>query len=982
MKFFKYVLSTFIFLVTVILAQDGKIKLISPNGGEKLYPNIRYGISWTAENVNRVNIYYATANTSGWKLIASNIEAELGNFGWKVPNIPNDKVKIKIQSYNNINVSDESDDFAQVTQTNPLKLNKNNYEITSQTLRIMPLGNSITYDNRVNDTRPVEDKFGYRLYLYNHLTNYNYNFDFVGSEHAGSNYLPSGYDDNAGFPGIKDNELYVLLKTGRRYQPAKGIDEQITNGPYLDYYPADIILLHIGTNGNDEADGTIPDDVEDILNEIDRYEDSTGTHIKVFLALIINRSPNETFVTDFNNNIKAMALDRMNNALNPAYPDDIVIVDMEHIPGFDYTIDEWGTIGNGIAGDMNDLYHPNDKGYSKMADTWFDAIKSSIGIPPEIVNQPVSKGLFVGDTATFSITLTDTVAVTYQWYKNDVIIQGATGSKLIIPNVNLSDNNTIYRCVAQNLAGTATSNYVTLYVTDVNTKVIGGNIARYNFNEGTGTQINDLSDFGTALDLTINDPSSVEWVPYGLKINSATSISSGSAATKIIDECKLTNEITIEVWIKPQAASQTGPARIVTLSANGSERNFTLGQDGNAYQVRTRTTDTSVNGIPALNTNYDVITDITHVVYTRNEYGIAKIFVNGVEDASFSLTGDFSNWATTYSLGIGNEFVDARPWLGTIYDVTIFGRVLSAREIAHNYNFGIEGLTNLNAPINLQIANNQIGTISLTWNDISGAEDGFIIERAEDDIANFSLLTMVSANTEAYADNTVEEGRLYFYRIKAYNQQIESGYSNIDTVITASNPINSPTVLNGDTSANKVILAWNDNSSNEKGFVIERQNTSTENDFSKLDTVTVNVTTYTDTNLSVSGQYKYRVYAYNMATQSNYSPVLTIDVIVSVGNDENLPNKFSLMQNYPNPFNPTTTIKFTVPVESNVNLILYNSLGEKIIDLVNKTLAPGNYSVLINGAELSSGVYYYSFSAKSVDSNLQFTKVRKLILLR
>jgi len=241
---------------------------------------------------------------------------------------------------------------------------------------------------------------------------------------------------------------------------------------------------------------------------------------------------------------------------------------------------------------------------------------------------------------------------------------------------------------------------------------------------------------------------------------------------------------------------------------------------------------------------------------------------------------------------------------------------------------------------------------------------------------------MVSANTESYTDNTVEEGRLYFYRVKAYNQQIESAYSNIDTVISASNPINSPTILNGDTSANKVILTWNDNSSNEKGFVIERQNTSTENDFIKLDTVTANVTTYTDTTLNVSGQYKYRVYAYNMATQSNYSPVLTIDIIVSVDDITFLPNKFSLMQNYPNPFNPTTTIKFAIPVESNVKLVLYNSLGEQIYELANKIFAPGYHSVFLDGAELSSGVYYYSIFAKSLNDDLEFTKVRKLLLLK
>ena len=982
MRFLKKIFAVLFLTSIAIIGQSRQIKVISPNGGENLHVNLWYGVAWVTKNVDRINIYYSTQNNSSWKLIAKNIDGKLGTYSWKVPPLPGAKIKIKIESSVNSLVFDESDNFASVVKNNLSNIRKNNSGISSQTLRIMPLGNSITYDNRVNDSRPTEDRFGYRLQLYNDLSSYGYNFDFVGSEHAGSNYLPAGYDDNAGFPGIRDNELYVLLKTGRRYQPLSGIDTVITNGPYLDYYPADIILLHIGTNGNNEPGGTSPDDVEDILNEIDRYEDSTGTHIKVFLALIINRSPNEQFVTDFNNNVKAMALDRMNNASNPAYPDDIVIVDMEHIPGFDYTIDAWGTVGNGVPGDMNDLYHPNDKGYAKMADTWFDAIKSTIGIPPVIISQPVSKGLFVGDTATFSISLTDTVAITYQWYKNDAIIPGATGSTLTVPNVQLSDDGNVYRCVAQNLAGTVTSNYATLYVTTDYEKVVGGNIVHYNFNEGSGTVINDVSGFGSPLDLSINNSSSVEWVPYGLKIKSATSIFSSTAATKIYNECTNTNEITIEAWVEPQSTSQTGPARIVTFSANSSERNFTLGQDGNAYQVRLRTTETNNNGIPALNTNYNTTTNLTHIVYTRDKSGNVKIYVNGAEDASFTLNGDFSNWNSSYKLGVGNEFVDARPWLGTVYDLTIFGRTLSPEEISHNYNFGVEGLTNLNAPVNLQIVNNQIGTISLSWEDRSGAEDGFIIQRAEDDINTFSLLTMVSSNTESYIDNSVEEGRYYYYRVKAYNQQIESAYSNVVTVTSASNPINSPTVLTADTSGNNVILTWDDNSANEKGFIIERQNTSVENNFNALDTVGTNVTTYTDTSLGTSGQYKYRVFAYNLAEQSNYSPVATVDVVVSVNDDKILPEEFMLMQNYPNPFNPTTTIKFAVPVESNVSLILYNSLGEKIADLLQGTLNAGYYSVVVNGAGLSSGVYYYTFSANSVGKNLQFNQVKKLLLLK
>ena len=64
---------------------------------------------------------------------------------------------------------------------------------------ILPLGNSITYDNRTNDSRNVGEKAGYRGPLYNLLKNGGYSFDFAGSEHSGGNFLPAGYDEHAGF---------------------------------------------------------------------------------------------------------------------------------------------------------------------------------------------------------------------------------------------------------------------------------------------------------------------------------------------------------------------------------------------------------------------------------------------------------------------------------------------------------------------------------------------------------------------------------------------------------------------------------------------------------------------------------------------------------------------------------------------------------------------------------------------------------------
>ena len=91
--------------------------------------------------------------------------------------------------------------------------------------------------------------------------------------------------------------------------------------------------------------------------------------------------------------------------------------------------------------------------------------------------------------------------------------------------------------------------------------------------------------------------------------------------------------------------------------------------------------------------------------------------------------------------------------------------------------------------------------------------------------------------------------------------------------------------------------------------------------------------------------------------------------------------EFSLHQNYPNPFNPTTTIKYSIPKQSCVTLIVYNILGKEITTLVNEEKSSGNYQVKFsayggNAADLPSGVYFYRIQAGS------FNQVRKMILIK
>ena len=99
-------------------------------------------------------------------------------------------------------------------------------------------------------------------------------------------------------------------------------------------------------------------------------------------------------------------------------------------------------------------------------------------------------------------------------------------------------------------------------------------------------------------------------------------------------------------------------------------------------------------------------------------------------------------------------------------------------------------------------------------------------------------------------------------------------------------------------------------------------------------------------------------------------------VPTDVEENELLPTEYSLSQNFPNPFNPSTKIKYSIPISSQVSLKIFNTLGEEIETLVNEEKPVGTYEVNWNAANLPSGVYFYRLQAGS------FVQTRKMILLK
>lgn len=106
----------------------------------------------------------------------------------------------------------------------------------------------------------------------------------------------------------------------------------------------------------------------------------------------------------------------------------------------------------------------------------------------------------------------------------------------------------------------------------------------------------------------------------------------------------------------------------------------------------------------------------------------------------------------------------------------------------------------------------------------------------------------------------------------------------------------------------------------------------------------------------------------NAVSAVNYALSAITDVKVE-GNK--IPGDFQLSQNYPNPFNPTTTIKYSVPVQSSLKLELYNVLGVKLSTLFEGTREKGQYTLQLDGSSLPSGIYFVRMSAASYNSTIK-----------
>jgi hypothetical protein len=132
---------------------------------------------------------------------------------------------------------------------------------------------------------------------------------------------------------------------------------------------------------------------------------------------------------------------------------------------------------------------------------------------------------------------------------------------------------------------------------------------------------------------------------------------------------------------------------------------------------------------------------------------------------------------------------------------------------------------------------------------------------------------------------------------------------------------------------------------------------------------------FTDTKLD-AGIYQYRLKIIDFDGTFEYSNIIEIEI--------STPEVFALSQNYPNPFNPATRIDYSIPVDADVSIELFDITGQKISTLISKEHTAGYYSIDVssNNLQLTSGLYIYKIVAVDLTSGANFVNAKKMMLLK
>jgi hypothetical protein len=519
-------------------------------------------------------------------------------------------------------------------------------------IEIMPLGDSITKgfgtcsapDTDLNCT-------GYRDDLWYSLTDNGYLIDLVGSEGEEFQYLHDYDNNHEGHGGWSANQIRDNIYG--------------SGANWLQTNPADVILLHIGTNdiSAGQAPNGIVTEVSQILDRIDQFEGANNRDVMVILARIINRSDPGSAqglaTTNFNNLLQSMANNRI------AAGDRLIIVNMESALNY--------------PADMVDSTHPNGTGYTKMFNVWNNALSPllpnclsaadiySFPVTSASVGQPYQYNVgargyplpsFGLNTAPSGMSINASTGL-IQW------TPGASGSVPVAVQ-------------AANSQGTDTQNFV--INVGGSAACLAGTVSYWKLDENSGTTFSDYFNGNPATFAGTGGP-----VFTSGKVNGALDFNGTDHRLSTSAVGTPTNGITVMAWINPDSIGTLDrgivskkDAFILEIESTGAKLSFSILNGAVLREFE-----------PDVFPGNDLQTGAwTHVAATFDGT-TTTLYINGMavgsETSTLSALGNsnepyYIGWTAQTNLATDRYFD------GRIDEVAVFSRALSATEIQQLYN--------------------------------------------------------------------------------------------------------------------------------------------------------------------------------------------------------------------------------------------------------------------------------------------------------
>jgi hypothetical protein len=591
------------------------------------------------------------------------------------------------------------------------------------------------------------------------------------------------------------------------------------------------------------------------------------------------------------------------------------------------------------------------------------------------------------------------------------------------PRVNLSAADFPYYVVIKDMDGDHKPDLVVTnrdaYTVSIFQNVIGteggcqpsdGLVAYYPFNgnanDESGNRIDGIVNGAVLTNDRFGNPNKA------YSFNGASSIDFNSSSTLN----QLTDKLTVCLWAKMQPFVGTGYNAYVLMAKRDSSNlpsspiHFAVDVDvnrvhfwsGSYYYPRY---DTYERTYPILADGRWHFIAVTHII---GDSASPRLYIDGVHYPGCwnSESGAVlePNDILTSKMTFGEQHIPGGEYAyaGSLDEIRIYNRCLGETEIDSLFREGEIVQTPSPQPFHIvsvrDVPNDQGKSVSVVWRTFEkDTSKPFIVSQYNvwrRDAANiwthvWSLPprddSLVSAVVPTLFDST-KKGGVYWsvFQITAHGSEpsqiayspIDSGYS-IDNLAPGR-----PSKVQITMSDENIVINWEQSKDADfSHFAVYRSALPGKIVRGTSPYGTAAEPTFTDTDAVSRRVYYYRISSIDSSgNESELSSEISTPAVTDI--QKGLPTQFGLSQNYPNPFNPSTTIRFNLPVRSEVRLIIYDMLGREIETLIEGPVAAG-YQVIEWKANVATGLYFYRIEAVSIDDPAKgFVSVKKMLVLR